>query len=159
MLFIEATVLCALLFLLCILGTGTDAKNLQNYSSYPDAVQSRIRSFPEYQHQFKEQNPLLTFTANFLLFLVILFVFGIFIRQSNFSHNFLSLLILGQTLNVFDLIVIDLLWWRRTPRIRFSKLPQPALYQDPRKHISAFIRAFIMYFAIALIDGYLLTLF
>ena len=159
MLFIEATVLCALLFLLCILGTGTDAKNLQNYSSYPDAVQSRIRSFPEYQHQFKEQNPLLTFTANFLLFLVILFVFGIFIRQSNFSHNFLSLLILGQTLNVFDLIVIDLLWWRRTPRIRFSKLPKPALYQDPRKHISAFIRAFIMYFAIALIDGYLLTLF
>lgn len=159
MLFIEATVLCALLFLLCILGTGTDAKNLQNYSSYPDAVQRRIRAIPEYQHRFREKNPFLTFTANFLLFLVILFVFGIFIRQSNFTQNFLSLLILGQTLNVFDLIVIDLLWWRHTPRIRFSKLPQPALYQDPRKHISAFIKAFIMYFAIALIDGYLLTLF
>lgn len=159
MLFIEATVLCAVLFMLCILGTGTDAKNLQNYSSYPDAVQTRIRAIPEYQHRFQEKNPFLTFTANFLLFLVILFVFGIFIRQSNFTHNFLSLLILGQTLNVFDLIVIDLLWWRHTPRIRFSKLPQPALYQDPRKHISAFIRAFIMYCAIALIDGYLLTLF
>lgn len=159
MIFIETTVLCAILFIFCIFGTGTDAKNLQNYSSYPDAVQSRIRAIPEYQHQFKEQNPFLTFTANFLLFLVILFVFGISIRQSNFMQNFLSLLILGQTLNAFDLIVIDLLWWRRTPRIRFSKLPQPALYQDPRKHISAFIRAFIMYFAIALIDGYLLTLF
>lgn len=159
MLFIEATVLCAILFILCILKTGTDAKNLQNYSSYPPAVQSRIRAIPEYQHQFKEQNSFLTFTANFLLFLVILFVFGISIRQSNFTHNFLSLLFLGQTLNAFDLIVIDLLWWRRTPRIRFSKLPQPALYQDPRKHVSAFIRAFIMYFAIALIDGYLLTLF
>lgn len=159
MLFIEATVLCALLFLLCILGTGTDAKNLQNYSSYPDAVQSRIRTIPEYQHQVQEKNPFLTFTANFLLFLVILFVFGIFIRQTNFAQNFLSLLILGQTLNAFDLIVIDLLWWRHTPRIRFSKLPQPALYQDPRKHISAFIRAFIMFCVIALIDGYLLTLF
>lgn len=159
MLFIEATVLCTVLFMLCILGTGTDAKNLQNYSSYPDEVQSRIRAIPEYQHQLKEQNPFLTFTANFLLFLVILFVFGISIRQSNFTHNFLSLLFLGQTLNAFDLIVIDLLWWRRTPRIRFSKLPQPALYQDPRKHILAFIRAFIMYFAIALVDGYLLTLF
>ena len=159
MLFIEAAVLCALLFILCILRTGTDAKNLQNYSSYPAAVQSRIRAIPEYQHQVQEQNPFLTFTANLLLFLVILFVFGIFIRQSNFAQNFLSLLILGQTLNAFDLIVIDMLWWRRTPRIRFSKLPQPALYQDPRKHISAFIRAFIMYFAIALIDGYLLTLF
>ncbi|WP_311496686.1 ABC transporter permease [uncultured Mobiluncus sp.] len=159
MLFTEAVLLCAIFFILCFLGTGTDAKNLKNYSSYPDEVQIRISAIPEYQHQFKEQNPFLTFTANFLLFLVILFVFGIFIRQSNFAQNFLSLLILGQTLNVFDLIVIDLLWWQRTPRIRFSKLPQPALYQDPRKHISAFIRAFIMYFAIALIDGYLLTLF
>ena len=159
MLFTEAVLLFAIFFILCFLGTGTDAKNLKNYSSYPDEVQIRISAIPEYQHRFKEQNPFLTFTANFLLFLVILFVFGIFIRQSNFAQNFLSLLILGQTLNVFDLIVIDLLWWRRTPRIRFSKLPQPALYQDPRKHISAFIRAFIMYFAIALIDGYLLTLF
>ncbi len=159
MLFIETAVLCAILFILCIFRTGTDAKNLQNYSSYPDTVQSRIRTIPEYEHQFKEQNPFLTFTANFLLFLVILFVFGIFIRQNNFAQNFLSLLILGQTLNVFDLIVIDLLWWRHTPRIRFSKLPQPALYQDPRKHISAFTRAFIMFCAIALIDGYLLTLF
>lgn len=159
MLFTEAILLCAIFFILCFLGTGTDAKNLKNYSSYPDEVQIRISAIPEYQHQVQEKNPFLTFTANFLLFLVILFVFGIFIRQSNFAQNFLSLLILGQTLNVFDLIVIDLLWWRRTPRIRFSKLPQPALYQDPRKHISAFIRAFIMYFAIALIDGYLLTLF
>ena len=159
MLFTEAVLLCAIFFILCFLGTGTDAKNLKNYSSYPDEVQIRISAIPEYQHRFKEQNPFLTFTANFLLFLVILFVFGIFIRQSNFAQNFLSLLILGQTLNVFDLIVIDLLWWRRTPRIRFSKLPQPALYQDPRKHVSAFIRAFIMFCAIALIDGYLLTLF
>ena len=159
MLFIEAAILCAVLFILCILGTVSDAKNLQNYSSYPDAVQSGIRTIPEYQHQVQEKNPFLTFTANFLLFLVILFIFGIFIRQNNFAQNFLSLLILGQTLNAFDLIVIDLLWWRHTPRIRFSKLPQPALYQDPRKHIFAFIRAFIMYCAIALIDGYLLTLF
>lgn len=159
MLFTEAVLLCATFFILCFLGTGTDAKNLKNYSSYPDEVQIRISAIPEYEHQFKEQNPFLTFTANFLLFLVILFVFGIFIRQSNFAQNFLSLLILGQTLNAFDLIVMDLLWWRRTPRIRFSKLPQPALYQDPRKHVSAFIRAFIMYCAIALIDGYLLTLF
>ncbi|WP_299297008.1 ABC transporter permease [uncultured Mobiluncus sp.] len=159
MLFTEAVLLCAIFFLLCFLGTGTDAKNLKNYSSYPDEVQIRISAIPEYQNLFRVKSQFATFMANFLLFLVILFVFGIFIRQSNFTHNFLSLLFLGQTLNAFDLIVIDLLWWRRTPRIRFSKLPQPALYQDPRKHISAFIRAFIMYFAIALIDGYLLTLF
>ncbi|MCV0021913.1 ABC transporter permease, partial [Mobiluncus curtisii] len=31
MLFTEAVVLCAVFFMLCFLGTGTDAKNLKNY--------------------------------------------------------------------------------------------------------------------------------
>ncbi|ADI67863.1 hypothetical protein [Mobiluncus curtisii] len=159
MLFTEAVVLCAVFFMLCFLGTGTDAKNLKNYSSYPDEAQIRIRAIPEYQNQFKTKGQFATFITNFLLFLTILFVFGIFIRQRSFTHNFLSVLFLGQTLNVFDLIVIDLLWWRHTPRIRLSKVPQPDLYRNPRKHLHAFIKAFIMFLTIALIDGYLLTLF
>ena len=84
---------------------------------------------------------------------------GIVIRQTSFKHNFISLLILGETLNIFDLIVIDLLWWRNTKRIRLSKIPQKELYQNPKKHIEAFLRALILYFFIAMIDGYLLTLF
>lgn len=159
MLFTEAVLLCAIFFLLCFLGTGTDAKNLKNYSSYPDEVQIRISAIPEYQNLFRVKSQFATFMANFLLFLVILFVFGIFIRQSSFTPDFLSVLFLGQTLNVFDLVVIDLLWWRHTPRIRLSQVPQPNLYQNPRKHLYAFIRAFIMFLVIALIDGYLLTLF
>ncbi|MCV0021915.1 ABC transporter permease, partial [Mobiluncus curtisii] len=31
MLFTEVVVLCAVFFMLCFLGTGTDAKNLKNY--------------------------------------------------------------------------------------------------------------------------------
>ena len=38
------------------------------------------------------------------------------------------------------------------------KMPEKELYQNPKKHIEAFIRAFIMYLLIALIDGYILTL-
>lgn len=84
---------------------------------------------------------------------------GIVIRQTRFMHNFISLLILGETLNGFDLIVIDLLWWRNTKRIRLSKIPQKELYQNPKKHIETFLRALILYFFVAMIDGYLLTLF
>ncbi|KXB80550.1 hypothetical protein HMPREF1862_01233 [Varibaculum cambriense] len=69
------------------------------------------------------------------------------------------MLILGQSLNVFDLLIIDLLWWRNTKRIRLSKIPQKELYQDPKKHVEAFIRALVLYFFVALVDGYLLTLF
>ena len=127
--------------------------------SYPDEVQKRIREIEEYRGKYRETSIFATWMANFLIFTALFFALGIRIRQPNFLHNFMSLLFLGETLNAFDLIVIDLLWWRNTKRIRLSKIPQKELYQNPKKHIEAFLRALILYFFIAMIDGYLLTLF
>ncbi len=155
----EAVVLCSLFFLMCFLGTGTDEKNLKSYSSYPDEVQSRVKNIIEYQGQYKEKNKVAKFISNFFLFLVLLFVLGLFIKENNFRHNFFSLSVLGQGLNIFDLLIIDLLWWRNTKRIRFAKIPEKELYQNPKKHLESFARAFVMYLLIALIDGYVLTLF
>lgn len=159
MLLIESVILCSAFFGLCFLGTGTDKKNLRNYMSYPDDVQKRIKEIEEYQGKYKETGSFVVWIANFLLFTILFLLLGIVIRQTSFKHNFISLLILGETLNIFDLIVIDLLWWRNTKRIRLSKIPQKELYQNPKKHIEAFLRALILYFFIAMIDGYLLTLF
>ena len=159
MLLIESVILCSAFFGVCFLGTGTDEKNLRNYMSYPDEVQKRIKEIEEYQGKYKETSRFAAWIANFLLFTILFLLLGIVIRQTSFKHNFISLLILGETLNIFDLIVIDLLWWRNTKRIRLSKIPQKELYQNPKKHIEAFLRALILYFFIAMIDGYLLTLF
>ncbi|MBV6370895.1 ABC transporter permease [Enterococcus faecium] len=159
MVIIETIILCIVFFLFCYLGTGTDEKNLKSYSSYPDEVQSRIKDIAEYQVQFKESKKIIAFASNFLLFLCLLFIFGLFIREKDFWHNVLSLSVIGQGMNLFDLLIIDLLWWRNTKRIRFTKLPEKKLYQNPRKHIEAFGRALIMYLLVALIDGYFLTLF
>ena len=159
MLLIETVILCSAFFGLCFLGTGTDKKNLRNYMSYPDDVQKRIKEIEEYQGKYKETGSFVVWIANFLLFTILFLLLGIVIRQTSFKHNFISLLILGETLNIFDLIVIDLLWWGNTKRIRLSKIPQKELYQNPKKHIEAFLRALILYFFIAMIDGYLLTLF
>lgn len=156
---IETFILCIVFFLLCYLRTGTDKKNLKSYSSYPDEVQSRIKDIAEYQGQFKENNKIIVFASNFLLFLCLLFALGILIREKNWWHNFLVLTVIGQGLNFFDLLIIDLLWWRNTKRIRFTKIQEKKLYQNPTKHIEAFGRALIMYSLIALIDGYFLTLF
>ena len=159
MLLIESVILCSAFFGLCFLGTGTDEENLRNYMSYPDEVQKRIKEIEEYQGKYKETSRFAAWIANFLLFTILFLLLGIVIRQTRFMHNFISLLILGETLNGFDLIVIDLLWWRNTKRIRLSKIPQKELYQNPKKHIETFLRALILYFFVAMIDGYLLTLF
>lgn len=155
---VETIVLCIILFLLCYIGTGTDEKNLKSYSSYPDAVQSKIKRINEYQGKFKEANKKVSFISNLLLFLIILFVFGLPLKSNNFTHNFICLSVMGQGLNIFDLLAIDLLWWRKTRRIRLTKIPERELYQSPKKHVEAFARAFVMYLLIAVIDGYILML-
>ena len=99
------------------------------------------------------------FILNLLLFSVIMFFLGMFTKEENFFNNFLYLSIMGQGLNIFDLLVIDLLWWRNTKRIRLSKIPEKKLYQNPKKHIEAFFRGLVMFLLIAVIDGYILTLF
>lgn len=155
---VETVILCIVFFLLCYIGTGTDEKNLKSYSSYPDEVQAQINNILEYQGKFNKHNKFITFIFNILLFSVILFFLGLFIKEDNFFNNFLYLSIMGQGLNIFDLLVIDLLWWRNTKRIRLSKIPDKKLYQNPKKHIEAFVRGFVMYLLIAVIDGYILTL-
>lgn len=155
----ETAVLCIIFFVICYCGTGTDDKNLRSFSSYPDKVQNRIREISAYQGKFKESSKPAAFLSNFILFLIVLFLFGIPVRENDFWHNFICLSIMGQGLNLFDLLVIDLLWWRNSKRIRFTKIPEKELYHNPKKHILAFGRALMMYLLVALADGYFLTLF
>ena len=158
-LLIETLSLWIVFFVMCFLGTGTDEKNLKSFSSYPEQVQNAVRKIPEYQGKFREISKGMAFVSNLILFLIVLFVLGLFVREDDFLHNFICLTILGQGLNLFDLLVIDLLWWRNSQRTRFSKIPEKEPYHNPRKHIEAFGRAFLMYLLIAMIDGWLLTLF
>lgn len=159
MILLELFILCAEFFFLCLLGTGTDEKNLKNYMSYPDQVQEAISKIGEYQGKYKKRGKFAIFLGNFIFFTFLFFLLALNFRRRNFTDNFLSLLILGEGLNLFDLLIIDLLWWRNTKRIRFSKIPDKTLYQDPKKHIASFLRGLVMYFLVALVDGYLLTLF
>ena len=155
----ETIILCIVFFLLCYIGTGTDEKNLKSYSSYPDEVRVKINNIAKYQGKFNKNNRFIMFILNLLIFSIILFLLGLFIKKDNFFYNFLYLSIMGQGLNIFDLLVIDLLWWRNTKRIRLSKIPEKKLYQNPKKHIEAFFRGLVMFLLIAVIDGYILTLF
>lgn len=67
---------------------------------------------------------------------------------------------MGQGLNLFDYLVIDLLWWRTTKRIHFRGTEnRPELYRNSRKHTISFVKGIVMFLIVALADGILLTLF
>ena len=134
-------------------------KNIKNYASYPDEIQEIVKSRPEFQGKIKETSKIASFVSNVVLFSVILFAFGIFIEADGFLYNFLNILIMGEVLDAFDFLCIDLLWWRHSKRIRFTGTEdKKELYLSPKKHFYAFLRGAGAFLCVALIDGFILSL-
>ncbi len=145
---------------LCFLGTGTDRKNLASLRSYPDAVQSIVRE--RLVNTPKEKSIPLILLGNLILFTVVFSALGLMLKNilafKDFLPTFWYFLILGEGMGLFDLLVIDLLWWRNTKRIRFTFLPDKALYQDPAKHIGSFVRGIPLFAAVAVLSAWIVTL-
>lgn len=157
-LIVEIVILCVLFFLICYCSTGTDDKNIKSFSSYPDEIQKIVQKNGFLQHKIKTATPFLSFVSNIFVFTFILFIFGLFIRHHRISVNFVNLLILGQILNLFDFLVIDMLWWRNSKRIRFSGTEtMQALYKNPKKHFISYVKGIFVFLIVAFIDGILLS--
>ena len=146
---------------ICFLCTGTDKKNLAGLRSYPDAVQSIVREQTGDDAPKDKSIPAILL-SNLVLFSVVFCVIGFAFRSILAFDGFLSafwyFLILGEGLGLFDLLVIDLLWWRNTRRIRFSFLQEKAIYQDPSKHIGSFVRGIPLFAVIAALSALIVTL-
>ena len=155
--------LCLLLLLICYLNTGSDEKNMRGFRSYPKEVQNLVRRDAVLgQTAPLEVNLVKVLSCNFALFTTIFLAIGLVIKHTvgfdGFADAFAYFFILGEVMNLFDLVVIDLLWWRNTPRIRFSCAQDKELYQDPSVHIASFARGVVMYVAVAAGVAGLLTM-
>ena len=161
---IVGIILYGLFFMMCYLATGSDKKNLGGFRSYPDEVQKRV-----YQDEVlgklapKKISVPITFLSNVIMFTVVFSVLGITLKEAlnlgEFGITFLYFLILGEGLNLFDLVIIDLLWWRNTDRIRFSCVPEKEMYQNPKKHIVSFLRGIAVFALVALLTAWVVIVF
>lgn len=158
--------LCFVFWGICYLSVGGDGKNVKSYACYPDEVQEYVKENKVLAEQIKNANlfvtpdPVKTFFSNFVVFSVAFLILGIFVRTDAFAVNLIRLSVMGQGLNLFDYLVIDLLWWRNTKRIRFSGTEdRPELYRNPQKHTQSFLKGIVLFFIIAVCDGWILTLF
>ena len=96
------------------------------------------------------------------MFSVVFGVLGLLLKEplglTDYGSALMYLLILGEGLGLFDLVIIDLLWWRNTKRIRFSFLPEKAMYQDPYQHLRSFVRGIPLFAAIAALGALIVML-
>lgn len=153
-----ACLLYLLYWLCCFLGTGTDKRNLAGLRSYPDDVQSAVRAHPVLGKAAPKEKTLPSILlGNLILFTVVFTALGLMLKAplalASFRSAFWFFLALGEGLGLFDLVLIDLLWWRSTKRIRFSFLPDKAPYHDPSKHIASFLRGIPLFAAVAALAG------
>ena len=146
---------------ICFICTGTDKKNLAGLRSYPDEVQAAVRARLGNEAPKDKSIPSILL-GNLLLFTAVFSIVGIVLKGLLSFDGYLSafwyFLLLGEGLGLFDLVVIDLLWWRNAQRIRFSFLPNKAAYQDPSKHIGSFVRGIPLFAAVAALSAAVATL-
>lgn len=156
---------CLLFFYICYKNTGNDRLNMRGFRSYPDEVQELVRNDEKLGKMAPKTNPntLTILISNFGLFTVVFSIVGVLgnnaLKFTGFLDCFIYFLILGEVLGLFDLVVIDLLWWRNTKRIRFSCLPDKDYYQNPKKHIDSFLRGIPLFAIVALVTAFIVRLF
>lgn len=160
---VTAVALYFIYLLCCFLCTGTDRKNLIGLRSYPEKVQRLVKADPLLKDYIpKEKSIVSVLFSNFALFTVAFSLPGIAFKHllgiTNYLSAFYYFLVLGEGLGLFDLLVIDLLWWRNTKRIRFSILPQKEEYQNPSKHVNSFLRGIPLFAVVAAVVGLIVTL-
>ena len=128
--------------------------------SYPINVQKIVREKMDNAPKTKSIPNILI--SNILLFTIVFSIMGLLFKNiynfNNYLSAFIYFLLLGEGLGLFDLLIIDLLWWRNTKRIRFSFLTDKQYYQDPKMHIDSFIRGIPLFIVVAILSALITTI-
>ncbi len=136
---IEGAVLCALFSLVIYLRVGRNP--ISGILSYPTAIRKRVESLPQYQGIAKrsEQKHLYLKVIGALLLALVLAVVVWFSGMRDFWSAFLYGFGLFSVVNLWDLIVLDWVWFCHSKRFRIPGTEDMVKeYRDPWFHLKAF---------------------
>ena len=150
---IESVALC-LLFTLMVYGMSREPiKQLYNY---PPKIQERVRSLPEYEGKIPTQkNKLAAKLSASVLFIVIL---SLILRYVNGCTSFLQAFgtgfLLWTIVNLWDAIVLDILWFCHDPHFVLKGTEDMVSdYHDYWFHIKGFFIGEVLALAVCAIAG------
>ena len=135
---IESVVLCLIFTLMVWLMSREPIKSLYNY---PPKIQERVRTLPEYKDKIPTQkNKLAAKLGACVLFIVVL---SLILRYVNGYTTFLQAFgygfLLWTVVNLWDAIVLDILWFCHDPHFVFKGTEDMVNdYHDYWFHIKGF---------------------
>lgn len=151
-------ILYSLFFLLCFLSTGTEKKKMANYYSYPDVIQKEIRKNKRLKTMIPpKKSTIKTFISNTIFFAIVFFLIGVLLSIHEWKNALIYFLIIGEGLNLFDVLIIDMCWWCHAKRIRIPNIGKQEDYLDMHKHVVSFIRGIPMFIFASLLAACILS--
>ena len=158
-LFISLLTYLVILMLFYFLISGKDKLNAKLYPFYGRELQATLKADEELKGRILDLSPTTLFIIKSIFYIILLFVLGIFMRTGDFFKNFANLFIFGQIVNLFDLGVVKLLYFRNSKRVRFTNYQEKELYLDAKSNYYIFLISIILFTCVAALDGALLLLF
>ncbi len=147
-------------FAVSLMNSGSDVKNIKYYYSYPDGIQKLLKNDTIIKKYIPKENSFLSsFFSNFIIFTCVFIILGFILDLKNFKNAFVYFMVVGEGLNIFDLLIIDFLWWTNSKRTKFSRISDEKLYQGMEKHFQEFLRGIGMFACSAFVSAIILNIF
>lgn len=156
---IESIVLCALFTLMVFIMSRDPIKTLYNY---PPKIQERVKSLPEYKDKIPTQkNKVAAKVCASILFLVIICVVLRYINgYETFLDSFIYGFILWTVVNLYDAIVLDIIWFCHDKHFVFKGTEDMVdEYHNYKFHIKGFFIGEILALIICALAGVIIQVF
>ena len=135
---IESVILCVLFTVMVYIMSRNPIKTLYNY---PPKIQERVKSLEEYKDKIPMQKNKITakLFASVLIILILSVVLRYINGYSSFAEGFGYGFLLWTIVNLYDVIVLDILWFCHDPYFVFKGTEDMVKdYHDYLFHIKVF---------------------
>lgn len=154
LLFIECLILCAVFTVLIL---PAQYKNpLSQFASYPTAIRKRVEEMPQYKEYIKgvERGNWKRKIAGSILLTIILAVIAYLSGCKSFGAAFLHVFVLFLSVNLYDLIVFDLIIFCHSKKLMIPGTEDMTEeYRSPVHHIKGAAKGCIIGTVVALISA------
>ncbi|MFT3983445.1 MAG: hypothetical protein QM697_06035 [Lachnospiraceae bacterium] len=151
-LFIQCIILCIIFTLLILI---PQFKNpLSQITSYPPAIRERVESLPQYKNslsQTKKKSIVRKITGT-LVAVIILALLAYYSGKTTFISAFIHVFLLFFAVNMYDLIVLDLLVFPNSKKVIIPGTEDMTVaYKNPKHHIIGAFKGILIGIAAALL--------